>query len=82
MKIWSDDSIRNFNFCSGARDTVNDLFDSLTTSSGSTIIDEKGVRNMKVPDPDFTYPKVGFYNMKNIKPTITRKNIILLQKIF
>ena len=28
MKIWSDDSIRNFNFWSGARDTVNDLFDS------------------------------------------------------
>ena len=25
MKIWSDDSIRNFNFWSGARDTVNDL---------------------------------------------------------
>lgn len=28
MKIWSDDSIRNFNFWSGARDTVDDLFDS------------------------------------------------------
>ena len=28
MKIWSDDSIRNFNFWSGARDTVYDLFDS------------------------------------------------------
>ena len=25
MKIWSDDSIRNFNFWSGGRDTVNDL---------------------------------------------------------
>lgn len=25
MKIWSDDSIRNFNFWSGAMDTVNDL---------------------------------------------------------
>lgn len=28
IKIWSDDSIRNFNFWSGARDTVDDLFDS------------------------------------------------------
>ena len=28
MKIWSDDSIHNFNFWSGARDTVDDLFDS------------------------------------------------------
>lgn len=28
MKIWSDDSIRNFKFWSGARDTVDDLFDS------------------------------------------------------
>ena len=28
MKIWSDDSIRNFNFWSGAKDTVDDLFDS------------------------------------------------------
>lgn len=28
MKIWSDDSIRNFNFWSGARDTVDDLFDA------------------------------------------------------
>lgn len=28
MKIWSEDSIRNFNFWSGARDTVNDLFDA------------------------------------------------------
>ena len=28
MKIWSDDSIRNFNFWSGARDTVDDLFNS------------------------------------------------------
>lgn len=28
MKIWSDDSIRNFNFWSGARDTIDDLFDS------------------------------------------------------
>ena len=25
MKIWSEDSIRNFNFWSGGRDTVNDL---------------------------------------------------------
>ena len=25
MKIWTDDSIRNFNFWSGGRDTVNDL---------------------------------------------------------
>ena len=25
MKIWSDDSIRNFKFWSGGRDTVNDL---------------------------------------------------------
>ena len=28
MKIWSEDSIRNFNFWSGGRDTVDDLFDS------------------------------------------------------
>ena len=28
MKIWSEDSIRNFNFWSGARDTVDDLYDS------------------------------------------------------
>ena len=28
MKIWSDDSIRNFKFWSGARGTVDDLFDS------------------------------------------------------
>ena len=28
MKIWSDDSIRNFKFWSGARDTVDDLFNS------------------------------------------------------
>lgn len=28
MKIWTDDSIRNFDFWSGGRDTVNDLFDS------------------------------------------------------
>ena len=25
MKIWSDDSIRNFNFWSGAKDTIEDL---------------------------------------------------------
>lgn len=25
MKIWTDDSIRNFDFWSGGRDTVNDL---------------------------------------------------------
>lgn len=25
MKIWTEDSIRNFNFWSGGRDTVNDL---------------------------------------------------------
>ncbi|MCR4898047.1 MAG: CatB-related O-acetyltransferase [Acholeplasmatales bacterium] len=56
---------------------VNDLFDSLALSTGGTIIDENGIRNIKVPDPDFTYPKAGFYNMKNIKPTITRKNIIV-----
>ena len=28
MKIWSEDSIRNFKFWSGARDTVDDLFDT------------------------------------------------------
>ena len=28
MKIWSEDSIRNFNFWSGGRDTVDDLYDS------------------------------------------------------
>lgn len=28
MKIWTEDSIRNFRFWSGGRDTVNDLFDS------------------------------------------------------
>ena len=28
MKIWTEDSIRNFNFWSGGRDTVDDLFDS------------------------------------------------------
>lgn len=28
MKIYTEDSIRNFNFWSGGRDTVNDLFDS------------------------------------------------------
>ena len=56
---------------------VNDLFDSLAIQSNGTIVDEKGIRNIKVPDPDFTYPKAGVYNMKNIKPTITRKNIIV-----
>ena len=25
MKIWTEDSIRNFNFWSGARDTIEDL---------------------------------------------------------
>ena len=29
MKIWSEDSIRNFNFWSGGRDTVDDLYDFL-----------------------------------------------------
>ena len=28
MKIWSEDSIRNFKFWSGAKDTVDDLFDA------------------------------------------------------
>ena len=56
---------------------VNDLFDSLAIQSNGIIVDEKGIRNIKVPDPDFTYPKAGVYNMKNIKPTITRKNIIV-----
>lgn len=28
MKIYTEDSIRNFNFWSGARDTVDDLYDS------------------------------------------------------
>lgn len=56
---------------------VNDLFDSLVMENNGTIIDEKVIRNIKTPDPDFTYPKAGAYNMKNIKPTITRKNIIV-----
>jgi transcriptional regulator with XRE-family HTH domain len=56
---------------------VNELFDSLVKDSSSPIIDEKGIRNIKVPDPNYTYPKAGIYNMKNIKPTITRSNIIV-----
>ncbi len=31
---------------------VNDLFDSLALNNGGTIIDEKGIRNIKVPDRD------------------------------
>jgi virginiamycin A acetyltransferase len=56
---------------------VNELFASLVKDSSSPIIDEKGIRNIKVPDPNYTYPKAGIYNMKNIKPTITRSNIIV-----
>ncbi|MBP5342318.1 helix-turn-helix domain-containing protein [bacterium] len=56
---------------------VNDLFDSIAINTGGSIIDEQEIKNIKVPDPDFLYPKAGVYNMKNIKPLITRKNIIV-----
>ena len=63
--------IRKFNV------EVDDLFDDLEYQPGDTIIDEKGIRNIKTPDPDYRYPKAGVYYMTNIKPTITRKNIIV-----
>ena len=56
---------------------VDDLFDDLAYQTGGTIIDEKGIRNIKTPNPDFRYPKAGVYYITNIKPTITRKNIIV-----
>ena len=56
---------------------VEELFDNLVYESNGKIIDERGIRNIKVPDSNYKYPKAGFYNMKNIKPTITRNNIIV-----
>ena len=63
--------IRKFNV------EVDDLFDDLALETGGTIIDEKEIRNIKTPAPDYRYPKAGVYYMTNIKPTITRKNIIV-----
>ena len=63
--------IRKFNV------EVDNLFDDLAYQTGGTIIDEKGIKNIKTPDPDYRYPKAGVYYMTNIKPTITRKNIIV-----
>ena len=63
--------IRKFNV------DVDNLFEDLAYQTGGTIIDEKGIRNIKTPDPDYRYPKAGVYNMTNIKPTITRPNIIV-----
>ena len=56
---------------------VDTLFDDLAYQVGGAIIDENGIRNIKTPDPDYRYPKAGVYYMTNIKPTITRKNIIV-----
>ncbi len=63
--------IRKFNV------EVDSLFDDLAYQNGGTIIDEKGIRNIKTPDPDYRYPKAGVYYMTNIKATITRPNIIV-----
>ena len=63
--------IRKFNV------EVDNLFDDLTYQMGGTIIDKKGIRNIETPDPNYRYPKAGVYNMTNIKPTITRENIIV-----
>lgn len=63
--------IRKFNV------EVDSLFDDLAYQTGGTIIDEKGIRNIKTPDSNHKYPKAGVYYMTNIKPTITRKNIIV-----
>ena len=63
--------IRKFNV------EVDNLFDDLAYQTGGTIIDEKGIRNIKTPDSNHKYPKAGVYYMTNIKPTITRKNIIV-----
>ena len=40
MKIWTDDSIRNFDFWSGGRDTVNDL-----TWEDFDILDSEIIKN-------------------------------------
>lgn len=63
--------IRKFNV------EVDNLFEDLVVETGGTIIDDKGIRNIKTPDADYRYPKAGVYYMTNIKPTITRKNIIV-----
>jgi virginiamycin A acetyltransferase len=56
---------------------VNELFDDLVYQTSGTIIDEKGIKNIKTPDPDYKFPKVGIHYMTNIKPTITKPNIIV-----
>ena len=56
---------------------VDTLFDDLAYQVDGTIINENGIRNIKTPDPNFRYPKAGVYYMTNIKPTITRENIIV-----
>ena len=63
--------IRKFNV------EVDNLFEDLLSQAGGTIIDEKEIRNIKTPDPDYRYPKAGVYYMTNIKATITRPNIIV-----
>lgn len=63
--------IRKFNV------EVDNLFEDLVVETGGTIIDDKVIRNIKTPDADYRYPKAGVYYMTNIKPTITRKNIIV-----
>ena len=63
--------IRKFNV------QVDNLFEDLLSQNGETIIDEKEIRNIKTPDPDYRYPKAGVYYMTNIKPTITRSNILV-----
>ena len=63
--------IRKFNV------DVDNLFEDLVYQTGGTIIDEKGIRNIKTPDLDYRYPKAGVYYITNIKATITRPNIIV-----
>ena len=56
---------------------VSELFDDLAYQTGGTIIDEKRIKNIKTPDPDYKFPKAGIHYMTNIKPTITKPNIIV-----
>lgn len=63
--------IRKFNI------EADKLFEDFAYQTNSVIIDEKGIKNIKTPDANYKYPKAGVYYMTNIKPTITRSNIIV-----
>ena len=63
--------IRKFNI------EADQLFEDFAYQTNGVIIDEKEIKNIKTPDANYKYPKAGVYYMTNIKPTITRSNIIV-----